>query len=90
MQDITNFCPPIARDNGYKHKLKDLREMIKDDEDLQDLTKEEEDAFIQQLVEYRELKAKGAHIDNGAAAADVRLTLDKFNTEVSRFVHSIF
>lgn len=46
--------------------------------------------MIQDLVEYRELKARGARIDNAAAAADVRLTLDRFNTEVSWMADSLF
>lgn len=56
--------------------------MVKEDPKMQNLSKEEEDAFMNDLIDYRELNKKGARINNQAAAADARVTLDRFNTEV--------
>jgi len=49
-------------------------------------TKEEKDALIEELVEFREENEKGAHASNKAAVMDMRATLGKIGTEVSQGV----
>lgn len=56
--------------------------MVKEDPALQNLSREEADELINDLQEYRALNARGARINNRAAAADVRVTMDHIQNEV--------
>lgn len=62
--------------------MSEILQMVRDDPEMQNLSKEEEATYIKDLVEYRESRKRGARISNSAAAADVRNKLDMFNTEV--------
>jgi hypothetical protein len=69
---------------GEKLKLPALQNLVREDPELQDLTKEQEAKLLQMLEDHRALKATGARASNRAAAQDVRLTLQNLNTEVCR------
>lgn len=57
--------------------------MIKEDDTVETLTKEQQDMLINRLVEYRQLKSQGLRANNVAAARDMTATSDAIIREVS-------
>lgn len=56
--------------------------MIKDDDTVEDLTKEQQDILINKLVEHRQHKTQGMRANNVAAARDMTATSDAIIKEV--------
>lgn len=52
------------------------------------MSKDREEELKQEVLEYRELKARGARITNKSAALDIRATTARLQDEVS-FEHSL-
>lgn len=71
-----------GRPQGRRLKLKELRELVNDDADMQRLTLEEQEELKDELVAHRSLKTEGARPSNRSAALDYRTTVERINTEV--------
>ena len=63
--------------------MKEIQQMVKEDERLQNLTQEEVDAHIAALNEHRDTKIHGVRANNIAASRDVLAITDKVSKEVS-------
>jgi hypothetical protein len=74
---------PIDLPPGQKVKLAELKALAANDEEMQNLTKQQEQEFIDKLVEFREHKTTSARANNAAAARDMLCTSDSINTQVS-------
>ncbi|KIJ59174.1 hypothetical protein HYDPIDRAFT_33466 [Hydnomerulius pinastri MD-312] len=61
---------------GEKHTPVEIRQMVKDDAGMQDLSEEAQEIYIHALEEHRALKNMGVRANNTAAAKDVQNTLD--------------
>jgi hypothetical protein len=57
--------------------------LVVEDAELQNLSKEKQQEFIDRLAEFRTTKHTGAHVSNNAAATDTRGTMNRINVEVS-------
>jgi len=66
---------------GERVKLKELRQLIKDDPAYHNLTAEEEDKMKQEVLEHCEQKKVGARLTNKSAAQDYRAQLVQMNKE---------
>jgi len=66
---------------GERVKLKELRQLIKDDPAYHNLTAEEEDKMKQEVLEHREQKKVGARPTNKSVAQDYRAQLVQMNKE---------
>jgi hypothetical protein len=74
---------PVDLPPGQKVKLAELKALAANDEEMQNLTKQQEQEFIDKLVEFREHKTTSARANNAAAARDMLCTSDSINTQVS-------
>jgi len=81
---IINIFISVSKDLGIgeRVKLKELRQLIKDDPAYQNLTTEEEDKMKHEVLEHREQKKVGARPTNKSAAQDYRVQLIQMNKEV--------
>src|ERR1700690_2438537 len=79
----------IGRAIGDRLKLSDIKKLLGEDPDLQDLSREQEQVFIDKLVAHRELKKGGARATNHAAAADTRYTIDIIGSKVWAFILTV-
>ncbi|KAH7918001.1 hypothetical protein BV22DRAFT_1025317, partial [Leucogyrophana mollusca] len=61
---------------GAKYTTKEIRELVKDDPDMQDLDSDQEQHYIDELNEYRKLRKFGMRANNAAAARDMLSTMD--------------
>ncbi|KIK10579.1 hypothetical protein PISMIDRAFT_20261 [Pisolithus microcarpus 441] len=68
---------------GMKYSLKEIQQMVKDDERLQNLSQEEMDQYVSMLKEHRDTKTHGIRANNVAAARDVLVTTDKIAKELN-------
>lgn len=68
---------------GQKTKLAELKALVDDDAALKDLSKEQEEELINNLLEYRENRRSGVRANNAAAARDILCTGDTM-TELVR------
>lgn len=59
-----------------KYSLNEIREMVKDNEDMQNLNHVDQWEYIHKLNEHRALQHMSIHATNTAAARDVQSTLD--------------
>jgi hypothetical protein len=75
---------------GYHVKLSELRQMVRDDPLLQDLSKEEEEELRMEVIAAREQKKLGARPTNQSAAQDYRRQLESLNDQVRLFYHTLF
>jgi hypothetical protein len=66
-------------------KLPELRQMVRDDPLMQDLSKEEEEELRMEVVAVREEKKLGARPTNQSAAQDYRRQLQSLNDQVRLF-----
>ncbi|KIK16761.1 hypothetical protein PISMIDRAFT_15622 [Pisolithus microcarpus 441] len=66
-----------------KYLLKEIQQMVKDDECLQNLSQEEMDQYVSMLEEHRDMKTHGVRANNVAAARDVLVTTDKIAKELN-------
>jgi hypothetical protein len=67
-------------------KLQDLRQAVKADADLQDLTEAQKNELISQLEAEKSVKRTGARVSNRAAAHDYRYTVGRIGEEVSHLL----
>jgi hypothetical protein len=58
---------------GSRVKLTELKELVENDPDLQDLSSEREEDLKNELLEYRALKTTGARPSNCSVANDFRI-----------------
>ena len=75
---------------GERIKVKELRELVRDDPTYQNLTMEEEDQMKQDVLEFREQKKTGACPTNKSAAQDYCVQLMHMNNEARAFLFSLF
>ncbi|KAI6126084.1 hypothetical protein EDD16DRAFT_1473634, partial [Pisolithus croceorrhizus] len=68
---------------GTKYSLKEIQQMVKDDECLQNLSQEEMDQYITMLEEHCNTKVHGIRANNVAAAQDVLMTTNKTAKELN-------
>ncbi|KAI6009988.1 hypothetical protein BKA83DRAFT_4029764, partial [Pisolithus microcarpus] len=68
---------------GTKYSLKEIQQMVKDDERLQNLLQEEMDQYVSTLEEHHDTKTHGVRANNVAAARDVLVTTDKIAKELN-------
>jgi hypothetical protein len=82
---ITFMLKPLSLDRGVgeRYKLHEIRLMMKDDEELKNLTTEMEAELIADLKEHRETQKRGARASNRAAALDYQGTIKHIHQEVS-------
>ena len=71
-------------------KVKELRELVRDDPTYQNLTMEEEDQMKRDVLELREQKKTGARPTNKSAAQDYRGQLTQMNNEARCSLFSLF
>lgn len=76
---------PLERSVGDRVKLPELRQMVRDDPALQDLSKEEEEELRMEVIAVREQRKLGARPTNQAASQDYRRQLESLNDQVSLF-----
>ena len=76
---------PTDREVGDRVKLSELRQMVRDDPALQDLTEEQENELREDVMAVREQRKLGARPTNLSAAQDYRRQVDSLNDEVSSF-----
>lgn len=77
---LLTFCLDCS--HGYCVKLPELRQMVRDDLLMQDLSKEEEDELQLEVVASREQRRLGAHPTNQAMAQDYQCQLESLNDQV--------
>ena len=73
----------LDRSLGDRVKLPELRQMVKDDPLMQDLSKEEEEELQLEVIALREQKKLGARPTNQSAAQEYRRQLESLNDQVS-------
>ncbi|KAF6751974.1 hypothetical protein DFP72DRAFT_1070675 [Ephemerocybe angulata] len=71
-----------ARTDGKKHSLAEIRQAIKDDPAMQNLTEEQKDGYIQKVMDFRGLKHTGARAHNKASNLDVASVMKNIHEEV--------
>ena len=64
------------RPRGAKYSLDEIRDLVKADNSMQNLTSEEQQEYIDRLNEHRALQNMSVRATNTAAARDVQSTLD--------------
>lgn len=82
-QHLSHLTGSLDLNPGYRNTLSDIQSLIADDDDGKNLTKEQREELIAELVEFRKQKQVGARTSNGAAAQDMRQTMVRINDEVS-------
>ncbi|KAH7923676.1 hypothetical protein BV22DRAFT_1014944 [Leucogyrophana mollusca] len=60
---------------GAKYTVRELRELVKNDPDMQDLDSDQEQQYIDELVDHRKLQNHGMRANNAAAARDMKSTM---------------
>jgi len=63
--------------------------MVRDDPQMQDLSKEEEDELREEVVAAREEKKLGARPTNQSASQDYRRQLESLNEQVTFFLPAV-
>ncbi|KAG1894290.1 uncharacterized protein F5891DRAFT_985172 [Suillus fuscotomentosus] len=64
------------RPHGAKYSLDEIRDLVKEDHSMHNLTSEEQQEYISKLNEHRALQNMSVRATNTAAAHDVQSTLD--------------
>ncbi|KAK0457965.1 uncharacterized protein EV420DRAFT_1270943 [Desarmillaria tabescens] len=75
---------------GDRVHLDEIRKMVKDEEDASDyegMTKDEEKALLDRLLEKRTIKVQGARRSNEGAAVDCRQVINSVNCEIEGLAH---
>jgi hypothetical protein len=80
---------PIDRSIGDRVKLPELRQMVKEDPTMQDLSKEDEEELRGEVIAAREQKRLGARPTNQAASQDYRRQLETLNEQVRFFLPAL-
>ncbi|KAJ7075100.1 hypothetical protein B0H15DRAFT_956759 [Mycena belliarum] len=69
---------------GERHRITDVKRMVRDDPSmLDDFTEEEEAEMLADLLEKRKLKRTGARANNIAAVADAKRAMDRLLEEMT-------
>jgi hypothetical protein len=68
---------------GDRVRLPEIRAMVKEDPNYQNLTKEQEQEMKDEVMELRQVKKVGARPTNQSAALDYRRHLTALNDEVN-------
>ena len=68
---------------GDRVRLPEIRAMVREDPNFQNLTKEQEQEMKDEVMALRQEKKVGAHPTNQSAALDYRRNLTFLNDEVS-------
>lgn len=71
---------------GDRLRINDLRQLVKDDPDFQNLSKAQETELREELMASREEKKRGARPTNRSVAQDYHRHLEQFNDEVSKSI----
>lgn len=72
------------RELGDRLRIAEIRQLVKDDPNFQDLTKAQETELRNELLSARDLKRLGARPSNRSAAQDYRRQLEQLNDEVCK------
>ena len=72
-----------GREVGKRYNLNEVRDMVLQDMNMQNLTDEAKDQYISTLAQARDVKQHGVRANNAAAAQDVLATTDRISREVS-------
>ena len=76
------------REVGDHLRIAEIRQMVKDDLNFQDLSKEQESEMRDELLASRDQRRLGARPSNRSAAQDYRRHLEQLNNDVSKAVCS--
>lgn len=76
------------REVGDRLRITEIRQLVKDDPNLQDLSKAQESELRDELLASREQKRLGARPSNRSAAQDYRRNIEQLNDEVCKTVCS--
>jgi len=79
-----------GRDIGDRLRIKELRQLVKDDPDLQDLSNAQEQELREELLTSRDQRRLGARPTNRSAAQDYRRHMVQMNDDVSKMPSSCF
>lgn len=84
----TRFISSVDPDRavGDRLHINELRQLVKDDPDLQNLSNEQEAELREELIAVREEKKRGARPTNRSAAQDYHHHLEEFNNEASKTI----
>jgi hypothetical protein len=69
--------------------LREIKSLVRDDPEFQNLSEEQEEKLLRDLEEYRALKKTGARASNLAAAQDVHHTATQIHATVSAFLRKV-
>ena len=77
---------PADTDVGQRQKIKDIREAVKNDPDLntETMSMEMKTELIDNLLKHRAVQSHGVRVSNLAAAQDVAHTIRQIEASVSR------
>jgi hypothetical protein len=84
---LLSFLYP-DREVGDRLRIAEIRQLVKDDPSLQDLSKAQEIELRNELLSARDQKRQGARPSNRSAAQDYRRQVEQLNDEVSKTVFS--
>jgi hypothetical protein len=70
------------REHGDRLNLAEIQKLVKDDADMQDLSKAWQQEFIDNLQLYRDINHMGARASNNAAAVNCRGAVARVSNEV--------
>lgn len=76
------------REVGDRLRITEIRQLVKDDPNLQDLSKAQESELRDELLASREQKRLGARPSNRSAAQDYRCNIEQLSDEVCKTVCS--
>ena len=77
----------VGKHEGEKARLPEIREALRDDPDLQDLTKADEEDLLDRLLEKRGMKLTGVRASHTAASLDKQSTIQAIR-ELVRLIHT--
>ena len=69
---------------GEKYTLEEIREAVRNYEDMQNLNSDDEEKFLEMLKDSRKVKTQGARANNKAAALDASAVMASMQAEVCR------
>jgi len=72
----------LGREIGHRVKRSELQLMVNNDESLQNLTPEQNEALLASVLEHRTIKKTGARLSNQSASLDFRKTISNLSVEV--------
>lgn len=88
---ITILTRSIGKAVGERFTLSQIQEAKEEDlEEGAELTKEEEEDAINELIRFRKEKSTSVRFSNKSAARDVRLTVARIEQEVSHCCHCVY